>query len=370
MAKSGPAIYFDGKTSARHAVTVMLDNSALVVRSAAGTLLARWPYGELEQSSANDGVFRIGHVGSGTLERVEVRDPELAHAIDVLSIPVDRTGLRQRRTRRKVVLWSMAAVVSLLLVGIFGIPELATRLAPLVPYGLETRLGDAVDIQVRGMLDTGKKGAGFVCGTGEQEKAGQAALVRMVEKLETAAQLPIPLRLQVVRHKQANAIALPGGYIYVFEGLIEKSQEPDEVAGVIAHEIGHVANRDGLRSILQAGGLAFLFGLVLGDFVGGGAVILASRTILRLAYSRQVEAQADTYAVGLIQKVGGDPRALSTVLMRIAGTKEPPVVILTNHPATKERARSIEDVTRPAIMRPIISPEEWAALKRICAGPT
>jgi Zn-dependent protease with chaperone function len=367
MAQSGPAVFFDGKTSIRHAVTVELDRSGLLIRSATGSLLARWPYDELEQASAHEGVFRIGRLG-GTLERIEIRDPALAHAIDVLSLPVDRSGLRQRRGRRKVVIWSVAAVASLLLVGIFGIPELATRAAPLVPYRIEQQLGDAVDVQVRAMLDPGKKGEAFVCGTGEQEKAGQAALLRMVGKLETAAQLPIPLRLKVVRHKQANAIALPGGYIYVFEGLIEKADNPDEVAGVIAHEIGHVANRDGMRSVLQAGGLAFLFGLVLGDFVGGGAVILASRTILRLAYSRHVEAQADVYAVGLMQKVGGDPRALSIILTRIAGAKEPSVRILTNHPATKERARSIEDVTQPAIMRPIIEPAEWAALKRICAG--
>ena len=368
MIRSGPAIYFDGKTSTRHPVTVELDNSALAVKSADGRLLARWPYGELEQTSANAGVFRIGRTGSDALERIEVRDPGLAHAIDLMSAPVDRTGLQQRRGRRKVVLWSMAAVVSLLALGIYGIPELATRAAPLVPYGVEKRLGQAVDLQVRAMLDPGKKGDAFVCGTAESEKAGQAALVRMVAKLETAAELPIPLQLKVVRHKQANAIALPGGYIYVFEGLIDRAEGPDEVAGVIAHEIGHVANRDGLRSLLQAGGLAFLFGMVLGDFVGGGAVIFASRAILRMAYSRHVEGQADTYAVGLIQQVGGDPRALSTILTRITGTKEPSVRVLTNHPATPERARSIENVTRPAIMRPIISAEEWAAFKRICGG--
>lgn len=368
MTQSGPAVYFDGKTTARHEVTVELTPSALEVRGTDGSVMARWPYGELQQSSSHHGVFRIRHEVSGTLERLETRDAGLAHAIDELSLPVDRSGMSARRARRKVILWTVAAVASLLLVGIFGIPELATRLAPFVPYGVERRLGDAVDLQVRAMLDTGKQGEAFVCGTGPGEEAGRAALMRMVGKLEAAAQLPIPLRLQAVRHGQANAIALPGGYVYVFKGLIDKAETPDELAGVIAHEMGHVANRDGMRSVLQAGGLAFLFGLVLGDFVGGGAVILASRTILRLAYSRHVEAQADTYAVQLMQKVGGDPRGLGTILMRIAGVKEPTVRILTNHPATPERARAIEDVTRPAIMRPLIQPEEWSALKRVCAG--
>ncbi len=89
--------------------------------------------------------------------------------------------------------------------------------------------------------------------------------------------MPIPLKSAVVRRPEANAIALPGGHIYVFQGLIDKAETPDELAGVIAHEIGHVAHRDGTRSVLQAAGLSFLFGMLLGDFVGGGAVIFAGQ---------------------------------------------------------------------------------------------
>jgi Zn-dependent protease with chaperone function len=368
MVISGPAVFFDGKTSARHPVTVELDPAALIVRAKDGELLARWSYGELEQLSTHEGVFRIGRTG-GDLERIEVRDPHFAHAIDELSIPVDRTGLTARRGRRKVIFWTVAAVASLLLVGIFGVPEIATRLAPFVPYSIEVKLGQAVDQQVRAMLDPENKGEAFVCGTGAKEKEGREALDRMVRRLEAAARLPIPLKLKVVRQKQANAIALPGAYVYVFEGLIDRAESADEVAGVIAHEIGHVAHRDGMRSVLQAGGLAFMFGLVLGDFVGGGAVVLASRTILRLAYSRQVEAQADLFAVELMEKSGGNPRALGTILMRIAGTKEPDVRILLNHPATRERAVWINAATRDVNKGAILDPAEWAALKRICAGP-
>lgn len=369
MTMSGHAIYFDGKTSARHAVTVELDHAALQVRSEDGRVLTRWPYDELEQSSAHAGVFRIGHMTSGTLERIEVRDPALAHAIDELSIPLDRSGVTARRSRRKVVLLSIAAVASLLLVGIYGIPLLATQLAPLVPYSWELKLGEAVDQQVRAMLNPGQSGDNFECGHGAKEAEGKAALDNMVQKLETAAALPIPLKLKVIRHKQANAIALPGAYVYVFQGLIDKAEFADEVAGVIAHELGHVAHRDGMRSVLQAGGLAFMFGLVLGDFVGGGAVIIASKTILQLAYSRHVEAQADLYAVDLMQKVGGNPKALGTMLLRIAGSAEPDVRILTNHPATKERAAYIEVAARDAVDRGgVLTPAEWAAMRTVCAG--
>ena len=85
----------------------------------------------------------------------------------------------------------------------------------------------------------------------------------------------------------------PGGHVYVFEGLLAKSETPDELAGVIAHEMGHVVHRDGTRAVLESAGLSFLFGMMLGDFVGGGAVVIAAKTVLSSSYSRHAEAAAD-----------------------------------------------------------------------------
>src|SRR5581483_9059372 len=109
----------------------------------------------------------------------------------------------------------------------------------------------------------------------------------------------------------ANAIALPGGHVYVFEGLIKQARSPDELAGVVAHELGHVAHRDGTRSLLQAAGLSFLFGVLLGDFTGGGLVVIAAKTAMQSAYTRKVEAAADAYSVDLVTRIGGDPRAFA-----------------------------------------------------------
>ena len=127
----------------------------------------------------------------------------------------------------------------------------------------------------------------------------------------------MPLTATVVRRSEANAITLPGARIYVFEGLIKAAANPDELAGVIAHEIGHVAHRDGTKSVLQAGGLSLLFGMLLGDFIGGGAVVVAAKTVLRSSYSRQQETAADAYGAELMNKAGGDARALGTMLAKI-----------------------------------------------------
>jgi Zn-dependent protease with chaperone function len=80
----------------------------------------------------------------------------------------------------------------------------------------------------------------------------------------------------------ANAFAIPGGHVYVFEGLIETANTPDELAGVIAHETGHVAHCDGVRALLQSAGLSFGLGMLLG---GGGAAVIGVRTVLQSSYS-------------------------------------------------------------------------------------
>jgi hypothetical protein len=367
MTTTGPAIFFDGATSARREVVVELAPEALHVRDAAGRLLAQWSYDHLEAMPAPEHVLRLGEAGSARLARLEIRDPQLAAAIDHRSLPVDRSGGTERRMRAKVIAWSLAATAALVGVALFGLPAIAGRLTPLVPHSVERALGKPIDAQVRSHLDSARAGERFVCGAASTEQAGRAAFDKLLGRLEAEAHLPVPLTARVLRHDDANAIALPGGYIYVFKGLIDRAETPDELAGVIAHEIGHVANRDGTRKVLESAGLSLLFGMLLGDFVGGGAVVLAAQTILQNRYSRDVEAAADVYAVRLIGGIGGDARALGRVLLRIAGAPHRGPKLLLDHPETKDRIAAIEAMAPAAPARPLLDEAEWAALKRVCA---
>ena len=121
--------------------------------------------------------------------------------------------------------------------------------------------------------------------------------------------------------------------------------------------------------MLQAAGLSFLFGMLLGDFVGGSAVVLGARAVLQSSYSRDVETAADRYGVELMDRAGGDARALGTLLTRIAGANHPGMEILRDHPDTKARIKVIEDLARAAgPPNPLLEPAEWHALKRICTG--
>jgi Zn-dependent protease with chaperone function len=361
----GPAIYFDGTSSARHDVVIHGTASGLNIVAADGRAVDTWAYADLRRQSAPDGVLRLGRFGETLLARLEIRDAALAGAIEDRAVTLDRSGAAARAMRRKVVGLSFAAVVSLIATGVIGVPALISRMMPFVPVSVEKKLGIAVDRQIRASLDTKELGEDFGC----TEAAGRQALLRLVAKLESAAALPVTLSVDVVRKSEPNAFALPGGHVYVYQGLIDAAQKPDEVAGVLAHEIGHVAHRDGTRTVLQAAGLSFLFGMMLGDFVGGGAVVIAAKTVLRSSYSRQVEASADNYSVSLMTKIGGDPRALAVILDRIASDKEAGPKILRDHPETKDRVVAINAAAAtPAAQTPLLSADDWAALKHICTA--
>jgi Zn-dependent protease with chaperone function len=330
--------------------------------------LDEWSYAELRRQSAPDGVLRLGRSGETLLARLEIRDPALIAAIEDRAATLDRGGGAERRLRRKIVALSFAAGASLVVTAIFGLPALASRLIPFIPLSVEHKLGDAVDREIRGSLDTQHLGTAFTCGDGPGEAAGRAALGELVGKLEAAAALPFPLHVDVVRRAEPNAMALPGGRIYVYDGLIEQAQSPDELAGVLAHEIGHVARRDGTRTVLQTAGLSFLFGMMLGDFVGGGAVVIAARTVLKSSYSRRVEAAADAYSVDLMAKAGGDPHALGAILARIVADKDHGIKILLDHPETRDRIAAIDAVAVTGATAPLLDTADWSALKQICSA--
>ncbi|GLK78163.1 metalloendopeptidase [Methylopila jiangsuensis] len=375
---SGTGVFFDGLTSRRQDVHVSLAEEDLAVLAPDGRMLARWPLGQLREAFTTSGRLRLTRDAEGPPARLELADGPLADAIRAAAPALHAARASERTATRRVVLWSVAAVVSLTALGLFGLPALADKVAPLLPWSVDRRMGEVVDAQLRYLLPTGQ--GGFACGETATEAPGRAALDRLAAPLERAAGLPVPLKITVVRSAIPNALALPGGPIYLFDGLIREARSPDELAGVLAHEIGHVAHRDGARRTLQAGGLSFLFGFVLGDFAGGGAAVFVARMLSEASYSRQAESAADGYAVALMRRAGGDPAAFGALLARLTGEqdddgaeaerKRSPLDYVASHPDTLERKRVIEAAAGPRSgdAAPLLTPAEFAALKAVCGA--
>jgi predicted Zn-dependent protease len=238
---------------------------------------------------------------------------------------------------------------------VYLVPLVADRLAPLIPLSLEARLGDAVDGQVRSLFGE------HAC----VAESGKAALNRLASQLTGAASLPLAAEIAVLPSEVANAIALPGGRVYVFEGLLKAAESPDELAGVLAHELGHVAGRDGLRLLLHRSGSAFLLGLLFGDVTGGGVIIFGAQALVDTQYSRAAETAADDFAADLMLDLGRSPLPLGEFLSRIA-VDSPNLAFISTHPLTTERMANLEEAHRAATEAPLLSDEEWQALKVIC----
>jgi Zn-dependent protease with chaperone function len=367
---TGTGVYFDGQTSLRQDVHVAL-GADLAIRGTDGRRIADWPFADLREVPGVPGQLRLTCEGSAPLARLDLRDPALAEDIRARSPNLNTAHVAEASVQRRVVLWSLAAVVSAALFGVYGVPALADQIAPLLPWSVDQRMGAAVDRQIRYVLPIG--GDRFECGDRPEEKPGRAALDALAKRLSDAAGLPIPIRIVAVDSDIPNALALPGSPVYLFNGLIQAAQSPDEVAGVIAHEIGHVAHRDGSRRTLQAGGTSFLFGFVLGDFAGGTVAIFIARTLSEASYSRAVESAADAYAVALMRKVGGDPKALGGFLARLDAEdddKGSPLDYLASHPATAERKRAIDVAAGDAgdASSTMMDEASFRALKSICGG--
>jgi predicted Zn-dependent protease len=348
------ADYFDGASSRKRHVDLRLGDHLEVVED--GAVVATWPYDTIRRADGPPGMLRLGSTAAMPLARLEIDDPATVAAVTARCASLDAGGARQTG---RIVFWSIAAVCSILVVAIYGIPLAADRLAPLVPPALERRIGDTVAIQVRSLF------GGRTC----DNEAGRAAFDALVEKLRIAGGMEYPLEAEVLSTKVANALALPGGKVFMLDGLLQKARNPDELAGILAHEFGHVHHRHTMRALIQTGGTSFLIGLLLGDVTGGGAVIFVARQLLDASHSREAEREADSFAATVMQKLGRSPLPMAELLFRITGEQKKTtagITILNSHPLTEDRLVAMKKLDRPTTGPELLSPEQWQALQAIC----
>src|SRR6185369_2701883 len=150
-------------------------------------------------------------------------------------------------------LGAAAATVATVLVFLRVAPALLT---PLVPYSLESALGDRVQLGVRYFFN--------VC----RNQAAEAVLEKLAARLAAGAGWQRKIDVHLVTTSVPNAFAIPGGHIYIFTGLIQSARSGDEVAGVFAHEVGHVVRRHTTQQMLRELGLSAIITVITGGATG------------------------------------------------------------------------------------------------------
>lgn len=363
------ATYYDGNVAIGRPGWVEDDGDMLLIHDDAGRELAKW--------RAADARLSKGLRESSVPLQLFRRPPYLDRL--VVATPADADALIRRfpRLRRgngaigllRIGLWVAAAAFSIALLVFVVIPALAERLANAVPATMEARLGVMLRDQFlraivdRAALDVDRP----VCRT----PGGDAVLGRLAGRLAAAADLPVEVRVTVANSKVVNAFALPGGQIIVTRSLLDFADDPDELAGVIAHELGHVAHHHPTAAAIKHAGGAFVIGLLIGDVAGGSAIAAAASTLLDARYSRDAEREADAYAAALMRANGYDPAAAAALLERLErehGREIDVAPLLSTHPGLAERQAILAGAaTGPT--HEALTPSDWHTLKAICADP-
>ena len=240
----------------------------------------QWSFDELYWVEKPDG--GAIHLGIATAPdaRLVIEDTAFATALRLAFPDIDRATAHHKGHRRSlIVIGAITAAVAAALYAV--VTFLPTLLAPMVPASIQRAIGDAVVRDVVSIFGAGEGKDGRLC----DASAGQEALNRLVARMEKGARAvsdrDTPFKVQVANSKMINAMAAPGGRILLFQGLIDFAQTPDELAGVLAHEMAHTVHRHPTVAIIRHIGLVATLDLVLGRGITGGQAIRARRRARR-----------------------------------------------------------------------------------------
>ncbi len=338
---SQAARYFDGLTAAARAVSARLEGGMLVLRGEEGATAACWPVAEVERC---DG----GYAEAATLrrrggaERLQLDDAGLLEALRTQGAPIGR------RTRWDARHWGgmVLGLVASLAAAAWLLDRLPAMLAPLVPHRLERAWSSNAQAVLTGVASP--------CAG----QAGMEALRGLVGKLAEAAGVsPAPL-VVVLDNDLVNAFTLPDGEIVVMRGLIDAAQDGEELAGVLAHEMGHVQHRDATREMLRRIGLN-----ITARSLGWGGDLAG--TLTGLSYGRQAEARADDAALVTLSRAGlrADGLGRFMAVLEARGGDAGMPAFLSDHPGTGFRA---ERLRRPAVGAVAFDGAAWRSVRGVC----
>jgi predicted Zn-dependent protease len=176
------------------------------------------------------------------------------------------------------------------------------------------------------------------------------------------------ITLHIIVKDEVNAIALPDRHLVVYTGMIGYCKTPEELSGVLAHEIGHIEHGHIMKRLRKEVGLSMLTTLAGGD-AGAEITRETARFLTSTAFDRELESDADAAAVHLMAKAGIDPQAFADVIFRLSqeGNDIPKrLEWISTHPNTADRCSEILRLRKQETIqaKPILSEASWLSVKK------
>lgn len=365
------ATYHDGVVAAAAPILCRFEGAALTGQIALcdperNRELASWRMSEIVALPSRRHELRLSHQNGRAGERLVFTGREISEEARKRLPVLDRAQRRERGRQFRALALATAALASVIAVYLFGVPLLADRIVGLIPADAEVRLGDAVVEQVAEAF--AEQGGLEICDPDPQSLANRA-ISRFATATVAGTGTPFTPDVQVVRNSIPNAFALPGGRAFYFNGLLEQTETPDEFAGVLAHELGHVVYRHGMQSVVATAGTGLLVGFVLGDITSISVAAGVGSALINTGFSRDSERQADAFAARAAEHIGFRPSAFAQLLARISqdDSFSRAMALLSTHPLTEERQLSLKALDPTGSdLPPAFTAQEWTAIKNIC----
>lgn len=336
-----------------------------------GEAVERWPSPDIHPLPARRNELRLGCNGRPAGARVVIEGFEATRqANDMLPGLADH---RRRQAGGEFRLIGIATVALAAVIGayVYGVPLLASRIVPLIPPEWEQRMGDMVVAQLEQTISEDGRGI-LVCDT-DPDSLANRAIAHFADTAMAEAHSPFKATITVVKSDIPNAFALPGGKSFYFSALLDKTESADEFAGVMAHELGHIAHRHGMEQLLSTAGTGMLVGFILGDMTGMSVAGAIGNVLLDSRFSRDAERQADRFAADVANRMNFSATAMADLLERVAGddATSRALALLSTHPLTDDRRAALEALrlTADKDTVPAFTAEEWAAIKSMCGKP-
>jgi predicted Zn-dependent protease len=178
-------------------------------------------------------------------------------------------------------------------------------------------------------------------------KEREAYLQAIVDRMQQQCTgLPYEFKVHYDRTAQFNAVALPGGHIIVFGGLFSAAEAENELAFVLAHEMGHYANRDHLKAMGRGLVLMAISSALFGADSGLSGVIGNGLNLTELSFSREQEADADEYALATINCAYGHINGALQFVGKFPGETDPGEIghYFSSHPEVRRRIGHLEEM--------------------------
>jgi predicted Zn-dependent protease len=356
------ANYYDGRTAREHAVQANFANGNLSFSGATMPSPQLWPASALRaiEPYTGHGPLRLTH-RERPGERLVI--PAGAFAREIVAEVAALRPATVGRAFGRIAAWTIAGLAAIAGTAYMVFEFAPAHVAAMLPSSFTSRMGKDIE----GMLVENAK----VCANAP----GQSALSAMVGKLLAADPKLPPLTIQVYDMALVNAFTVAGGRIVLTRGLINDAGSADEVAGVLAHEIGHATLLHPEAQLVRILGLDLIMKVFSGGASGNTIASVAGLAAL-LRSSRDAERAADGYARKLMLDAGLDPSGLKTffeALLRKHGRNSSENAgigsignVFSTHPGLEERIHEFRPPAPGTQFQPVLTEQQWTALRDIC----